>query len=54
VGAHALRRYLLEQAWRHYLEVIPEILKNLSSKKNSVMAVRVPPITRPRNESARG
>jgi hypothetical protein len=40
VGAHALRRYLLEQGWRHYLEVIPEILKNLSTKKNSIMAVR--------------
>ncbi len=39
VGAHSLRRYLLEQGWRHYLEVVPEILKNLSTKKNSIMAV---------------
>lgn len=44
VGAHALRRYLLEQGWRHYLEVVPEILKNLSTKKNSIMAVRTQPV----------
>lgn len=33
IGVHALRRYLLNLAWRSYQEAIPRILKHLRSKK---------------------
>lgn len=35
IGVHALRRWLLNQAWRNYQEAIPRILKHLRTKKQN-------------------